>query len=166
MDSARHWLFAVLEHSNIVIIVSTGAAILYTKSPTFAYFGFGGLACSLSAKAVKLLLKQARPANSQRLSYGMPSTHSSTSAYFATVVTLCSLLRPFHDSLLPRGVTDADIPFYVRLIPPAVMTSLGALVTLSRVWLGHHTYEQVGGGWVFGLLFGALWWNIWTNLGM
>ena len=63
----------------------------------------------------------------------MPSTHSSVIIYYATYVTLASLF-------LEPEQPWSKLPGFV---PPLVIVPWATTIAISRVWLGHHTFEQV-----------------------
>lgn len=63
----------------------------------------------------------------------MPSTHSSVIIYYATYVSLASLL------LRPESPWSA-LPQYFGLL---IVAPWAVTIAISRIWLGHHTAEQV-----------------------
>lgn len=84
----------------------------------------------------------------------MPSTHSAVIMYYATYVPLACLYLPLHPSL-PPGWLSITLPWVV-VVPCA------SLIAVSRTWLGHHTWAQVGVGCLYGVLFAFLWFTSWT----
>ncbi|KAI6028410.1 hypothetical protein F5J12DRAFT_888935 [Pisolithus orientalis] len=117
------------------------------------YFGAGSLACALSAKLAKQAIRQERPVNGRKVSYGMPSTHASACTFFATYAALASIYLPVHPRIHPLLATHA----------PFVMIPWATLIVLSRVWLGHHTYPQVAAGVTFGICFASIWLRLWVE---
>jgi dolichyldiphosphatase len=84
----------------------------------------------------------------------MPSTHSAAIAFYATYITFACFALPKHHSLL-------SIPL-LRLAP-LITTPWAATIIASRVWLGHHTWEQVAAGCAYGFCWSIIWFNLWTN---
>jgi len=92
MSSAKHnlWWLAILDkvhpcylglmiscprrllQTNFTVPVLTAVYLLYTRSAAVAYFGAGVVACSLSAKLVKKVIRQPRPNHpgQRKISYG------------------------------------------------------------------------------------------------
>ncbi|KAI0068357.1 PAP2-domain-containing protein [Artomyces pyxidatus] len=149
----------ILDRTNIIVTGITACFILYTRSAGAAYFSLGAVACSVTVKILKRLLRQARPPQvtqrKQKKTYGMPSTHSATITYYGTYIPLACTYLPLHDTLPP------SIP--VRLLAPALTIPFALLILTSRVWLGHHTWPQVFVGCLYGLAFGCLWFTIWMR---
>ncbi|KAI6022674.1 hypothetical protein EDC04DRAFT_2727754 [Pisolithus marmoratus] len=112
-----------------------------------------GLACALSAKLVKQVIRQERPVSGRKLTYGMPSTHSSGCTYLATYAALASIYLPVHPRIHPLLATYA----------PFVMIPWAALIVLSRVWLGHHTWPQVAVGTALGVCFATVCLRLWME---
>lgn len=146
----------------------------------------------LAAKGLKRCIRQPRPVGAKKYekTYGMPSTHSSSIAFFGTYLSLSSLLLPLH----PR--VTALLPFWDRFAA-ATATALGpgaaqssfwtyfagawgqratrfglaafflagsASVCWSRVRLGHHTPAQVIAGASLGSAIALVWMSIWLGL--
>ncbi|KAH9460253.1 hypothetical protein MJO29_004202 [Puccinia striiformis f. sp. tritici] len=89
----------LLREANIVITSLTAIAILYLRSAHSLWFGAGALVCTVTAKILKRLLRQPRPIESTKKSFGMPSTHSSSITYFGIYLLLVCLLLPIHQKL-------------------------------------------------------------------
>ncbi|KAJ6596877.1 hypothetical protein DFH09DRAFT_1132998 [Mycena vulgaris] len=149
------WL-SFLDRTNLTVTALTATAILLTRSACVAYLGAGALACVISVKILKRGIRQPRPALRQtKKTYGMPSTHSATIAYYATFVPLASIYLPLHPSV-PAGAM-------ARVLVPAIVLPWAALIALSRVWLGHHTWPQVAVGCAYGVVFASVWFTMWTR---
>ncbi|KAF7338311.1 hypothetical protein MVEN_02056500 [Mycena venus] len=141
--------------TNIVVTGLTAISILTTRSAGVAYFGAGALACSLSVKFVlKRIIRQPRPVGKKK-TYGMPSTHSASIAYYATFVPLACLYLPLHPSV-PGGET-------ARVVAPIIVLPLAVMIAISRVALGHHTWTQVVAGCAFGVAWACLCFTVWTR---
>ncbi|TFK82873.1 PAP2-domain-containing protein [Polyporus arcularius HHB13444] len=153
------WLYA-LDNTNAIVTTFTGCFVLYTRSAGAAYFATGAVLCSLTVKVLKRCVRQPRPVvtvnGKRKKTYGMPSTHSAVITYFATYIALACAKLPIHPSL-------PDSPALSRVLPALVAVPLAATIALSRIWLGHHTWAQVGAGCAYGLLFAPLWFRMWTG---
>ncbi|RPD61635.1 PAP2-domain-containing protein [Lentinus tigrinus ALCF2SS1-7] len=148
------WLYA-LDKTNAIVTTLTGCFVLYTGSAGAAYFATGAVLCSVTVKILKRFVRQPRPVivnGRRKKTYGMPSTHSAVITYFATYISLACLYLPMHPSL-PAS----------RVLPVFLALPLATTIAVSRIWLGHHTWPQVGAGCVYGLLFAPLWFKLWTG---
>lgn len=146
------WL-KFLDKTSVIVTVLAATVCLHTRSAGVIYFGAGSLACALSAKLAKQAIRQERPVNGRKVSYGMPSTHASACTFFATYAALASIYLPVHPRIHPLLATYA----------PFVMIPWATLIVLSRVWLGHHTYPQVAAGVTFGICFASIWLRLWVE---
>ncbi|KAJ7172491.1 hypothetical protein C8R46DRAFT_1086142 [Mycena filopes] len=151
----RPWWLSFLDRTNLTVTGLTAIAILLTRSAGVAYFGAGAVACTLAVKVLKPAIRQPRPALGKKKTYGMPSTHSASVGFFATYVPLACVYLPLHSSV-PGGAA-------ARLLVPAVVLPWAAMIALSRVWLGHHTWTQVAVGCAFGAAFAGMWFTLWTR---
>ncbi|KIK59909.1 hypothetical protein GYMLUDRAFT_261882 [Collybiopsis luxurians FD-317 M1] len=154
------WWLKFLDKTNITVVTLTAGFLLYTQSAGVAYFVAGAVSCMSAVKLIKKLIRQERPevkwpGKRRKKTYGMPSTHSGSVAYYATYITLASLYLPVHDTLPQSWLT--------RILPPLVILPMAGLIAVSRVWLGHHTWAQVSVGCSFGLVFGCSWFYLWTH---
>ncbi|KAJ7685174.1 hypothetical protein DFH06DRAFT_1157697 [Mycena polygramma] len=154
----RPWWLSFLDRTNLTVTSLTAFAILLTRSAGVAYVGAGALACSISVQVLKRGIRQPRPALGKKKTYGMPSTHSSTIAFYAAFVQLACIYLPLHPSV-PAGET-------ARVLVPIVVLPWAALIAMSRVWLGHHTWAQVAVGCAYGVAFAGLWFTLWTRAGL
>lgn len=130
------------------------------------------------AKALKLVIKQPRPVGAKKYGkrYGMPSTHSSSMAYFGVYLSLCSLFLPLHkrvtalipglDYLALKAAVGEDVwqaalydytQFATRAALAAFFLGGAASVCWSRVRLGHHTRAQVIAGASLGAVVATAW---------
>ncbi|KAI4527837.1 phosphatidic acid phosphatase type 2/haloperoxidase, partial [Schizophyllum commune Loenen D] len=132
--------------------------IIYTRSAGVTYVPVCGLACSISVKFLKKIIRQPRPAHpkQRKKTYGMPSTHSAVVAYFSTYVLLASARLPIHPSL-------PSSPLITRTLPALVIVPWATLVACSRVWLGKHSWIQVIAGCAYGALFASVAFCVWTG---
>ena len=85
----------------------------------------------------------------------MPSTHSAVITYYAAFTLLACTYLPLHPSL-PQAAL-------IRVIAPLIVVPWSAAIAISRIWLGHHTWPQVGAGCAYGLTFTFFWFKLWTH---
>lgn len=95
----------------------------------------------------------------------MPSTHSSAMIFMATYITLAAMRLPLHRSLASLAANQPSYEVTLRTIAPPVGAVWAGLVAVSRIWLGHHTKEQVLAGCLVGFLFAWAWFQSYV-LGM
>ncbi|KAA1075815.1 hypothetical protein PGT21_027483 [Puccinia graminis f. sp. tritici] len=102
----------ILKEANIVITVLTAFSILYLRSAHSLWFGLGAIVATATAKILKRCIKQPRPTESTKKSFGMPSTHSSSITFYGIYLLLVCLLLPIHPkmaSLLPgNGIAEGN----------------------------------------------------------
>lgn len=128
---------------------ATALTFLYTRSAHVGYFIVGALTFNTAAKGLKKVIRQERPvvavagAPKVKQTYGMPSTHSTSIAFFMTYILLTSE------------------PLSFRSLATLVW---GGAIMWSRVHLGYHTKEQVLVGAMIGLFGGLVWRWAWLNL--
>ncbi|KAJ6630787.1 hypothetical protein B0H10DRAFT_1983026 [Mycena sp. CBHHK59/15] len=153
----RPWWLSFLDRTNLTVTALTASAILLTRSAGVLYFGAGAVLCSFSVRFLKKAIRQPRPAGVRQTkkTYGMPSTHSATIAYYTTFVPLACMYLPVHPSL-PTGWVS-------RVLPPIVVMPWASLIASSRVWLGHHTWIQVAAGCAYGVVFACIWFSLRTH---
>jgi len=143
------------DQTNWVVISLTSSFIVYTRfSPGPVYFSIGAVAASRVAKILKLLLREKRPEGSRLAkTYGMPSTHSSVISYYAAYTLLATLY-------FPREMPYASWP---KWLPPLVVLPWAISIVFSRIWLGHHTLNQVLAGSAIGVTFALGWFQWWQE---
>ncbi|KAJ6502565.1 phosphatidic acid phosphatase type 2/haloperoxidase [Mycena sanguinolenta] len=149
------WWLSIFERTNLIVISLTAVGILWTRSAAVAYCGAMAVGCTLSVKVLKRGIRQPRPVLGRKKTYGMPSTHSASIAYFATFIPLACLYLPLHPSV-PGGES-------ARIVAPILTLPLAALIGISRVWLGHHTWAQVGAGLTYGVGWAFMCFALWTR---
>ncbi|KAI8850077.1 PAP2 superfamily-domain-containing protein [Chytridium lagenaria] len=168
-DRRQHPLILFFREMSTIVISITAVTIIYTRSFTAVYGGAGAVLCSLTAKALKKLIKQPRPTSPPRIinssvakkymakvtsgqessPYGMPSSHSAALAFFG--------------SFLSYHFMDTSSPWTASWINPARIAAALAVngfatsVGWSRVRMGHHTWIQVVAGLCLGFSFGGVW---------
>ena len=121
----------------------------------------------LIAKVLKRFIRQPRPELSVKKTYGMPSTHSSSIAFFGVYLSLCiARLKPhprFLPNLLSRRGDSEDFAPLVRGILTAGVLYGAISVMWSRVRLTYHTSAQVvAGASVGGIIALACFW-LWQS---
>ncbi|ETW87237.1 hypothetical protein HETIRDRAFT_413567 [Heterobasidion irregulare TC 32-1] len=154
----RSYALRFLDHTNFTVTSLTAGVVLYSCSAGVAYFSLGAVACSLTVKVLKRVFRQPRPLHPKnKRTYGMPSTHSATITYFGTYIPLACAYLPIHPSFPSSAMS--------RTVPPLIVIPWAALIAISRIWLGHHTWPQVLCGCAYGFAFAFLWFAIWTHGG-
>ncbi|GJN89748.1 hypothetical protein Rhopal_002737-T1 [Rhodotorula paludigena] len=186
----RLWL-AVLQNTQFVVTTLTAVLIIRIRTAHALYFGAGTLVAAFSAKLLKRCIRQPRPVGAKKYekTYGMPSTHSASIAFFGTYLSLSSLLLPLHPrvtSLLPfwdrfapladaLGPNAAHQSFWrhfagawgqraTRFALAAFFIAGSASVCWSRVRLGHHTRAQVLAGAGLGSTIALAWMSLWLGV--
>lgn len=85
----------------------------------------------------------------------MPSTHASAITFYAIYVPLACLYLPIHKSL-PNVLVS-------RIVPCIIIVPWAAVIAVSRIWLGHHTWPQVAVGATYGATVASVWFFLWTH---
>jgi len=117
----RSLYLVILKEANIVITVLTALSILYLRSAHSLWFGLGAIIATATAKILKRCIKQPRPTESTKKSFGMPSTHSSSITFYGVYLLLVCLLLPIHQKmtrLLPGtgiGTGGPEAAVYTRV---------------------------------------------------
>ena len=97
----------------------------------------------------------------------MPSTHSSSIAFFGVYLSLCIWnLRPhprFLPHLLSRDGDSGDFSPVVRLFLTSTVLYGAASVCWSRVKLTYHTQAQVVAGVAVGAIIAVGWFILWQE---
>ncbi|KAG1891023.1 hypothetical protein F4604DRAFT_1703888 [Suillus subluteus] len=147
------WL-KFLDQTSKIVTTLTAGVFLYTRSAGVAYFMTGAVSCTALAKSIKKTIRQERPLvrSGRKVSYGMPSSHASTSTFFATYITITCLHLPVHPTL----------PSSAMFVPVFVLP-WGFMIVVSRVWLGHHTWPQVAAGAALGACCASFWFKLWMD---
>ena len=130
---------------------------------------------------LKRCIRQPRPAGARNVdkTYGMPSTHSSSIAFFGVYLSLSTLLLPLHprvtsllpywDSLAARALVEGPDHLVrygqqgTRIALALVWLAGAASVCWSRVRLGHHTPAQVLAGAALGSTVAVAWLALWLG---
>ncbi|CAG8498230.1 11285_t:CDS:2 [Funneliformis mosseae] len=152
-------LLSFLEHTSIWSALLTLCLLSYTRTFHVVFTIAGGAFTKATASTLKLIIRQPRPyhmtirspsmTTKLRKSYGMPSSHSAISIYFATFVSL----RLFDSGLLPL----------YKLLSSLLVYIIALLILWSRVELGHHTTAQVLMGMFLGIILAMYWNDLWVN---
>ncbi|KAJ1733476.1 hypothetical protein LPJ61_001539 [Coemansia biformis] len=129
-------------------------ALAYYRNTTAVFVFLGACICAATAKVLKRIVRQERPRHSssssrhRQRSFGMPSAHSASVAYFATL--LSALARDAGSSGSVSGV-------YV-LAATVILGAAGLAAAMYRVHGGHHTLPQVAAGGCLGWAVASAWW--------
>jgi dolichyldiphosphatase len=92
---------------------------------------------------LKRIIKQPRPSSSKKAGFGMPSSHSQFMWYFAIYGLLC--------------LSISRQNYWLRVFYALIMIGAATGVSVSRVWLGYHNFDQVVVGASVGSLTGIFW---------
>lgn len=121
----------------------------------------------VTAKLLKRCIRQPRPELSLKKTYGMPSTHSSSIAFFGVYLSLCIWnLRPhsrFLPHLLSRHGDAGDFSPLIRLLLTSAVAFGAISVCWSRVKLTYHTPAQVVAGAGVGSILALVCYAVWQN---
>ena len=49
------------------------------------------------------------------------------------------------------------------MLPPILIVPCASLIAVSRIWLGHHTWQQVAVGCAYGVGWACLIFKLWTG---
>lgn len=160
----------LLRETQFIVTGITFIAIIYLRSIHSIYFGLGSLVATASAKLIKRCIRQPRPIESTKSSYGMPSTHSSSISYFGTYLTLNSLMGKIYylhyregNWMSPAVGHESVLREFYHRVGGMMFVFLAALVCWSRVKLGHHTPLQVLAGALIGASIGWIWFGLWSG---
>lgn len=157
--SLHELILRFLDRVNAIVTGLTAITLLYTCSIGIAYFCAGAVACTISVKCIKQILRHARPMQTtsrrQKQTYGMPSTHSATITFYGTYIPFACAWLPLHASLPESPLFR---PFVAFVVVPWTCA-----IACSRVLLGHHTAPQVMVGCIYGFAFACVWFWLWTH---
>jgi dolichyldiphosphatase len=142
--------------SLIPVFISLGGFVshfLFRREIQGICFTLGLLISQFLNELVKSSVQQSRPDTCALLeacdSHGWPSSHSQYMFFFATYLTLLSLMKK-------TGVARWESRFLLAVLP----WPFAVLTMYSRVYLGYHTVAQVFAGAALGLVLGAGWYWI------
>ncbi|CAE6445601.1 hypothetical protein RSOLAG22IIIB_09391 [Rhizoctonia solani] len=145
----------LFKETQSLFISATIVLVLLTRAAGIAYFGLGVIVVCMLAKKLKRMIRQPRPVGTDKVTYGMPSTHSAAITFYAVYIILAANLLPIHPAWhFPTSP-------YVRVIPSVISIPWATGVSLSRVGLHHHTMSQVGAGCLLGAITAAVWFKLW-----
>ena len=177
--------------ADAVSFLGSCAAISSTRSAGVTYVPVCGLACSISVKFLKRIIRQPRPAHpkQRKKTYGcvtrsvyLPSPrilelhlissptsarlilalHSMPSTHSA-VVAYFSTYVLLASARLPIHPSLPSDPLITRTLPALIIVPWATLVACSRVWLGKHSWIQVIAGCAYGTLFASVAFTAWTR---
>ncbi|PWZ01116.1 PAP2-domain-containing protein [Testicularia cyperi] len=139
--------------SPIFLLCSYVTVILLRRELTFINAFIGQLACEALNWMLKRLFRQSRPTNHLGSGYGMPSSHSQFSGFFAAFFLAHFILnRP--PRVRPRTLINS-IRRLEHTTAMAMIALLAALTCYSRYHLQYHTPLQILVGLTIGILFGG-----------
>jgi len=137
-------LMAFYSYIPMLLFLSLIAWLIISKTtrPLLGIVGYI-VAVILNEAILKNIFRQARPAGTCALSYGMPSGHSAISFMFLTWVILECVMCIFRWDL-NRKVAYSSLAL-ILFVP----------VPYSRIYLLYHTVAQVGVGMSIGFIMGV-----------
>ncbi|XP_054283157.1 dolichyldiphosphatase 1-like [Macrosteles quadrilineatus] len=123
--------------------------------PERTVFFVGTLLNELLNQLLKLAICEPRPmhrsAHTLYSEYGMPSAHAQFTWFFATYVIYFVFIRLHH---MNNNTTLENV---WKAVITVSCVSLAVVVSVARVYLQYHTWQQVVWGAVVGFLFGTIW---------
>lgn len=85
-------MLAALGRSAKYIVVGIALlVVLFLETPQPVYYVASGVFNAFLSKVIKAIVKEPRPVESKKPGYGMPSSHSQSIFYFASVLTVILL---------------------------------------------------------------------------
>mmetsp|Transcript_5880 Transcript_5880/g.9694 ORF Transcript_5880/g.9694 Transcript_5880/m.9694 type:complete len:227 (-) Transcript_5880:80-760(-) len=113
------------------VALSASSVILYHTSASPLYYAITGILNSAISKILKKLIKQPRPPAAKKSGYGMPSSHSQSILFFATVL----VLRVWLPELGIMTDTHSGYTFStVSTSAVSVVAIIGSLVYCYYAW--------------------------------
>ncbi|KAI9471825.1 MAG: phosphatidic acid phosphatase type 2/haloperoxidase [Benjaminiella poitrasii] len=146
------YAFAYITLAPIAILVFYASAIVSRREMAGILMLLGQLTNEAVNYVLKETIEQERPHVHLGDGYGMPSSHSQFIWYFA-VYGILYLYKYVH---LDHSIW--------KLLASLGMSTLAILVSISRIYLGYHTLNQVIIGSLVGSLFGLIWYIIVKSL--
>ncbi|KAK9897274.1 PAP2-domain-containing protein [Cystobasidium minutum MCA 4210] len=160
------WLL-ILKETQTIVTGLTALSILRLRNAHSIYIGGGATLAAVVAKILKRFIRQPRPELSLKKTYGMPSTHSSSIAFFGVYLSLCIWnIRPhprFLPHLLSRHGDSGDFSPLIRLLLTSGVAFGAISVCWSRVKLTYHTPAQVFAGASVGSILAVVCYAVWQN---
>ncbi|KAK4518722.1 uncharacterized protein ATC70_008944 [Mucor velutinosus] len=141
------YAFAYITLAPIAILVFYASVIVSRREIAGILILLGQLLNEAFNYILKEHIEQDRPYAHLGDGYGMPSSHSQFIWYFAVYGSLY-MHRYIH---LDHGIW--------KILTSLAMFALAALVSISRIYLGYHTLNQVIIGSLVGATFGSAWYG-------
>ncbi|RCH98814.1 hypothetical protein CU097_014408 [Rhizopus azygosporus] len=139
------YAFAYITLAPIAILVFYASVIVSRREMAGILMLLGQLLNEVINYLLKEAIEQERPYAHLGDGYGMPSSHSQFIWYFAVYGALYLVKNiSFHQSIWKVLISN-------------LMLLLAILVSISRVYLGYHTLNQVIAGSCIGTCFGICW---------
>ncbi|GAA96976.1 uncharacterized protein L969DRAFT_96866 [Mixia osmundae IAM 14324] len=165
----------VLRETQAITMTFCALGVLQLRNAHSCYLILGAIAAAWTAKLLKHCIRQPRPTGSGKVTYGMPSTHSSSMAFIGVYLALCFMLLEIHPRarMIIPGANHAAQQLHgdkralfgqsSRLLFAAVSLLLAVSVCWSRVRLDYHTKEQVLAGAALGTTVACLAFAAWLG---
>ncbi|KAJ3293116.1 hypothetical protein HDU79_000699 [Rhizoclosmatium sp. JEL0117] len=148
-------MLQVLEKTGPIVMVITAVMMVGTQfSADSLHYFIGSILIVLIAKTLKKAIRQPRPSSGSKEDFGKPSSHSAAIMFMGCYACLWVAYELDHLSELSDRIWGHS--FETIAINSAVLV-VCFVVVWSRVYLGHHNFEQVGAGSVLGVVFGWIW---------
>jgi PAP2 superfamily len=136
---------AIGKSSKLFVSFAATSVLVYSKSWIPLYYVCGALANGILCKTIKQAVREARPPQSRKKGYGMPSTHAQSFFYFLTVLTLT------------REKTFAMLPYtWLGTAICSLLFVYSLVASYWRVAIGIHTLAQTVVGGLLGTSMAAL----------
>ncbi|CAO3621461.1 unnamed protein product [Mucor fragilis] len=141
------YAFAYITLAPIAILVFYASVIVSRREIAGILILLGQLLNEAFNYVLKEHIEQDRPYAHLGDGYGMPSSHSQFIWYFAV-----------YGSLYMYRYIHLDHSIW-KVLTSLAMFALAALVSISRIYLGYHTLNQVIVGSLVGIVFGSAWYG-------
>ncbi|CAO0796649.1 unnamed protein product [Mucor circinelloides] len=141
------YAFAYITLAPIAILVFYASVVVARREIAGILILLGQLLNEALNYMLKEHIEQDRPYAHLGDGYGMPSSHSQFIWYFAVYGSLY-MYQYIH---LDHGIW--------KVLTSLAMFALACLVSMSRIYLGYHTLNQVIVGSLVGIFFGSVWYG-------
>ncbi|CAG8549479.1 10549_t:CDS:2 [Paraglomus occultum] len=148
-------ILKVLDKINLWLSILATCALAYFRDAHVSFAILGAVTTSIIVRILKRIIRQPRPktALKPRTTYGMPSTHSASTMYFAVYTSL----------YLASSVPTLTV---FRTLFITILLGVALFIVWSRVELGHHTGAQVIAGTIAGCVCAAACHSLWWEYGL
>ncbi|VEN40918.1 unnamed protein product [Callosobruchus maculatus] len=129
------------------------ALILFRRDLHTITFFLGTICSEILNYCLKHMICEPRPVlrTDTTVEYGMPSSHAQFAWFFATYIFYFVVIRLHHMN------NNTIIENLSKFLIISSSTLLAILVSISRIYLGYHTFWQVFCGALVGIMFATVW---------